>query len=211
MPSMIGSPLWTSYNITAVMIDLAGAGGAVETYRRLSQSPNWIPFYDDGRVVMFGRSDATESDLAAFKNGRLTPELRAYRVARPVPSADRPPTPTSWIDDFFRNRLAARPQSHTNAAVRWLQGGNIDADQPTRPEPARCLLAIREARTATAKNPDDWVAYRLLNVAYRILAQSETALLAGIPLDRQNQNRVNTIAPNFELLDHSVSSSGSRP
>ena len=35
------------------------------------------------------------------------------------------------------------------------------------PDPARCLLAIREARTALAKNPDDWLAYRLLNVAYR--------------------------------------------
>ena len=193
-------PAFDRYDISAVMIDLAGVGGAVETYKRLSQSPNWIPFYDDGRVILFGRADATEPDLATFKNNRLAPELRAYRVAKPVPSADRPPTPTSWMDEFFKNRLAARPQTHTNAAMRWLQGGNIDADQPTRPEPARCLLAIREARTATAKNPDDWVAYRLLNAAYRILAQSETALLAGIPLDRQNQNRVNSITPNFDLL-----------
>ena len=28
------------------------------TYRRLMQSPNWIPFYDDGGVVLFGRADA---------------------------------------------------------------------------------------------------------------------------------------------------------
>ncbi len=160
------------YGISAVMIDLAGAGGAIETYKRLNQSPNWIPFYDDGRVVIFGRADASEPDLATFKKNRLEPELQAYRVAKPVPSADRPPTPTSWIDDIFKNRLAGKPQTHSNAALRWLQGGNVDPDQPVRPDPARCILAIREARTATANNPDDFVAYRLLDAAYRLPARN---------------------------------------
>ena len=193
-------PALDRYDITAVMIDLADASGAIETYKRLTQSPNWIPFYDDGRVVIFGRADAREPDLATFKNNRLVPELRAYRVAQSVPSADRPPTPTSWIDDFFQNRLAGRPQTHTNAAVRWLQGGVLEGDQPTIPDPARCLLAIREARTALAKNPDDWIAYRLLDAAYRYLAQAETALLSGIPLDRQNQSRVSALVPNIDVL-----------
>ncbi|MGA7495331.1 MAG: hypothetical protein WBX00_01255 [Isosphaeraceae bacterium] len=193
-------PALDRYDITAVMIDLAGASGAVETYKRLTQSPNWILFYDDGRVVIFGRADAREPDLATFKDNRLVPELRAYRVAQSVPSADRPPTPTSWIDDFFQNRLAGRPQTHTNAAVRWLQGRMLEGDQPTVPDPARCLLAIREARTALAKNPDDWVAYRLLDVAYLFLAKAETALLSRIPLDRQNQGLVDFLAPNIELL-----------
>ena len=193
-------PVLDRYDISAVMIDLAGASGAIETYKRLTQSPNWIPFYDDGRVVIFGRADAREPDLATFKNNRLVPELRAYRVVQSVPSADRPPTPTSWIDDFFKNRLAGRPQTHTNAAVRWLQGGMVVGDQPTLPDPARCLLAIREARTALAKNPDDWVAYRLLDAAYRFLAQAETALLSGIPLDRQNQGRVSALVPNIDVL-----------
>ena len=84
--------------------------------------------------------------------------------------------------------------------LRWLQGAMLEGDQPTLPDPARCLLAIREARTALAKNPDDWVAYRLLEAAYRFLAQAETALLAGIPLDRQNQNRISALAPNIEVL-----------
>jgi len=193
-------PALDRYDITAVMIDLAGASGAIETYKQLTQSPNWIPFYDDGRVVIFGRADAREPDLATFKNHRLSPELRAYRVAQSVPSADRPPAPISWIDDFFKNRLAGRPQTHTNAAVRWLQGGMLEGDQPTLPDPARCLLAIREARTALAKNPDDWVAYRLLDAAYRFLAQAETALLSGIPLDRQNQRRVSALVPNIDVL-----------
>ena len=193
-------PALDRYDITAVMIDLAGASGSVETYKRLTKSPNWIPFYDDGRVVVFGRADAPEPDLATFKNNRLVPELRAYRVVQSVPAADRPPTPTSWIDDFFQNRLASRPQTHTNAARRWLQGGMQEGDQPMLPDPARCLLAIREARTALAKNPDDWVAYRLLHAAYRFLAQAETAILSGIPLDRQNQSRVSALVPNIDVL-----------
>src|SRR5208337_851461 len=145
-------------------------------------------------------ADAREPDLATFKSNRLVPELRAYRVAQSVPSADRPPTPTSWIDDFFQNRLAGRPQTHTNAARRWLEGGMQEGDQPLIPDPARCLLAIREARTALAKNPDDWVAYRLLHAAYRLLAQAETAILFGIPLDRQNQSRVSALVPNIDVL-----------
>ena len=75
------------------------------------------------------------------------------------------------------------------------------ATSPRIPDPARCLLAIREARTALAKNPDDWVAYRLLDVAYRYLAQAETALLAGIPLDRENQSRISTLVPNIDVLN----------
>jgi tetratricopeptide (TPR) repeat protein len=191
-------PELEKYGISAVMIDSASSP---RTYERLMQSPNWIPFYDDGRVVMFGRADAAEPDLTAFKNNRLEPELRAFRVSQPVPSVDRPPTPTTWIDEIFTNRLAGRPQSHTNSAVRWLQGGaSADSDQPSMPDPARCLLTIREARTALAKNPDDWVAYRLLDAAYRILTQHETALLAGIPLNKQNQARIATLVPNIEVL-----------
>jgi tetratricopeptide (TPR) repeat protein len=186
------------HGITAVMIESAGAPN---TYRRLMQSPNWIPFYDDGRVVMFGRADAAEPDLTAFKNNRLEPELRAYKLSEPIPSADRPPTPTSWIDDIFQNRLLGRPQSHTSAANRWLQGASLENDQPVMPDPARCLLAVREARTALARNPDDWVAYRLLAAAYRLLMLQETALLAGIPITPENQARIGTLGPNIDVLN----------
>jgi tetratricopeptide (TPR) repeat protein len=186
------------FGITSVMIDYEGAP---ETYKRLSQSPNWIPFYDDGRVVMFGRADAREPDKTTFMNKRLDPELRAYKVSEPVPAADRPPTPTTWLDFIYQNRYLGRSQPHTGAAVRWLQGTNFDDSQPSSPDPARCLLAIREARTALADNPDDSDAYRLLNVAYRILMTQETALVAGIPLTAENQARVNMLAPNLDLLN----------
>ena len=187
------------YDLSAIMID---SGGAPRTYERLMQSDNWIPFYDDGRVVMFGRADAREPDLATFKNNRLEPDLRAYRVSQPVPSAERPPTPTTWIDDIFRNRLLVQPQAHTNSAVRWLQGGvGTDPSQPGLPDPARCLLSIREARTALAKNPDDWIAYRLLDSGYRYLTLQETALLGGIPLTPENQPRISQLVPNIEVLN----------
>ena len=197
------TPSWrpelSKYGITAVMIDSLDSP---RTYRRLMQSPNWIPFYDDGRVVMFGRADAPEPDLAAFKSNRLEPDLRAYRVTQPVPPADRPPTPTSWIDQIFRNRLAGpAPVAHELRRPVAAAGQTADDAQAGMPDPARCLLAIREARTALAKSPDDWVAYRLLDVAYRTLMLQETALLAGIPLTPENEARIVMLAPNIDLLN----------
>jgi tetratricopeptide (TPR) repeat protein len=186
------------HNITAVMIEPSSAR---ETYARLTQSSNWIPFYDDGRVVMFGRGDAHEPDLATFKANRMDPETRAYRVEHTVPPADRPPTPTTWMDDIFRNRLLGLRQSHTSAAARWLQGPSVENAEPTLPDPARCLLAIQEARTAVAKNPDDWLAYRLLSVSYKLLSQQESALLFGIPLSRENEARISQIVPSIDLLN----------
>ena len=118
----------TSTASRAVMID---SGGAPKTYRRLMQSPNWIPFYDDGRVVMFGRADAAEPDLTAFKNNRLEPELKAYKVAQPVPSADRPPTPTSWIDEIFQNRLAG-PATVAHERRRPMAAGGQPRRRPAR-------------------------------------------------------------------------------
>ena len=59
-------------------------------------SPNWIPFYDDGAVAMFGRADAKApaADLAYFKANRLDADELAYKRPRPVPPWERPPTAT---------------------------------------------------------------------------------------------------------------------
>lgn len=183
----VWKPAFDKYNVTTVMIDPERASN---TYRKLTESPNWIPFYDDGRVVMFGRSDAAEPDLTAFKNNKLDPDLRAYKVTTPVPAADRPPTPINWIDDVFQTRALTPPQARIDAARRWLSGPAATGEQATLPDPARCILAIREARTALARNPDDSIAYRVLAQAYRILTVQESALLAGIPLTPENQDRI---------------------
>ncbi|MDG3003203.1 tetratricopeptide repeat protein [Paludisphaera mucosa] len=193
----IWKPLFDEHKISTVMID---ADSARNTYRRLFQSPNWIPFYDDGQVVMFGRSDAAEPDVATFRANRLDPELRAYKIVAPTPAADRPPTPVDFIDDFLQSRSLTPPRSQTNAARRWL-GGGLSADgSPAPPDPARCLLAIREARSALAQNPDDYTAYRLLSVAYRALAQQEAAVLSGIALTPENRERIAAIKPGGTLM-----------
>jgi tetratricopeptide (TPR) repeat protein len=194
-------PLLDEHKISAVMIE---PEGSPNTYRHLTQSPNWVPFYDDGRVMMFGRADAPEPDLAFFKANRLDPGLRAFKVAHPVPGAERPPNPTSWIDVVFQNRTIGRLQARTVSARRWLDTGPGDgptgANQAAIPEPARCFLAIQEARTALSRSPDDWLAYRVLNDAYRFLMVQEAAMLAGIPITPANADRIRRVVPNLENL-----------
>ena len=190
-------PLLDKYHITTVMIE-PGPGGAPNTYRRLFFSPNWVPFYDDGQIVMFGRADAPASDLGVFKANRLDADLQAYRSSHPVPGAERPPNPTSWMDDYFQNRTFSRPQSRTESARRWLEGLGPSSESPATeplPEPARCLLAIQEARIALSRSPDDWIAFRRLKDAYRFLMQQEAALLAGIPITPENQDRIRMLNP----------------
>ena len=199
-------PLLDKYRISTIMIE-AGYGGSPMTYQRLMQSPNWVPFYDDGRIVMFGRADAPESDLAFFKANRLDPDTRAYRTAHAVPGAERPPNPTSMIDAIFQSRALSRLHSRTQSARRWLNPASADdpaltANQAPLPDPARCLLAIQEARRALAKSPDDWTAYRILSEAYRYLMVQEAAMLAGIPITPENANRIRSVTPK---LDHLMS------
>jgi tetratricopeptide (TPR) repeat protein len=195
-------PLLDKYHISAILIE-PGPGGSPNTYRTLMQSPNWVPFYDDGQTVMFGRADAPASDLAVFEANRLKADLRAYHSNRPVPGAERPPNPTSWMDEYFQGRTFSRPQSRTESARRWLEGlgseGTAAQTEPL-PDPARCLLAIQEARIALASSPDDWIAFRRLKDAYKYLMQQEAAMLAGIPITPDNQDRIRALNPNIEQL-----------
>ncbi|WP_337176476.1 tetratricopeptide repeat protein [Paludisphaera sp.] len=194
-------PALDEHGITAVMVD---AQAARNTYRRLSQSPNWIPFHDDGKVVMFGRADAPEPDLAMFRANRLDPDLRAYKVSVTLPAADRPPTPVGMLDDFSQARALTPARAAVDAARRWLAGGTDPDGTPAPPDPARCLLAIREARVALAENPDDTDAYRILALAYRSLAQLEAAILSGIEPTAENRQRVAAIRPGGPLMAERV-------
>ena len=49
-------PLLDQYKISTIMIENRTSP---ITYRKLMHSPNWIPFYDDGQIVMFGRARCT--------------------------------------------------------------------------------------------------------------------------------------------------------
>ncbi len=130
-------PLLDRYEISAVMIEPAVVGGAPNTYRKLMRSPNWVPFYDDGRIVMFGRADATGTDLTFFNANKLDPELRAYRVTHPVANFERPPSATTWIDGVFQNRTFSRPQSRTESCGALARGDRAGkyGDAPACPHP----------------------------------------------------------------------------
>ncbi|WP_406699768.1 alanine-zipper protein [Singulisphaera sp. Ch08] len=190
-------PLLDRFEISAVMIE---PSTAPKTYRALMQSPNWIPFYDDGSVVMFGRTDAPAKDLAFFKSSRLDPEVLAYQSTKSLPPFDRPPTPVGRMDEVFQNRFGVPPQPHTEAAERWLQGLPSESDASSLPDPARCLLAIREARIALSRKPDDTQAYRILSRAYRDLMVQESALLSGLKLTPENRDAINRVALQPQLL-----------
>jgi hypothetical protein len=173
------------------------------THRLLTQSPNWIPFYDDGSTVMFGRSDASKEDVAFFNANRLDANLLAYRGVHPVGGAERPPNQTTWIDWVFQNRTLSRPRSRTESSRRWLNGlGAVDANGSPEvlPDPAHCILAIQDARKALASSPDDWIAFRRLKDAYRYLMVQESGILAGIAPTSENRDRLRSIAPNNEIL-----------
>ncbi len=187
-------PWLDEYKISTVMIEPMDSN---LTYQKLKDSRNWIPFYDDGRIAMFGRADAPATDLAVFEANRLRPE-RVYTSTRPLPAAEGPPTPTSWIDEIFQNRSLGRAQMRTQSAMRWLVAG--PGGPQNLPEPARCLLAIQDARIALSRNPDDPMAFRILNDAYRLLTAQETALMAGIALTPENQGRIGQLTASPDRL-----------
>lgn len=175
-------PILERHNIAAMMVQVDEAR---RTFARLMSTPDlWIPFYDDGAVVLFGRADTrSAADLAYFQANRLDADAMAYLRPRPIPPWDRPPTPTyEPIDSIFQNRLLNRPQPHTAAAARWLRPATVPPEAAYLPDPAHCLMAIREARTALSIKPDDPTAFRLLIESYRRLLAQEAALIAGISL-----------------------------
>ncbi len=188
-------PVLDAYKVGAVMIQVSGGSrdDSPITYARLMASPNWVPFYDDGAIAMFGRADekASPADLAYFQANRLDADALAYRRPRPVPPWERPPTATSEvIDRVFQNRLMGRPQPHGEAARRWMSPIGIAPGTRYLPDPAHCLLAVREARIALSIKPDDANAFGRLIEAYRLLLIQESALIAGIPLTPENIPRI---------------------
>ncbi len=149
-------PLLDKYEISAIMIEPTDSP---LTYVKLMQSPNWVPFYDDGRIVMFGRADAPATDLAFFKANKLDADHIAYGTTHLVAASERPPNPTTWIDGVFQNRTFSRPQSRVDSAQRRLRGPLQEYEKassqqlPWLPDPAHCLLAIQDARSGAREQP----------------------------------------------------------
>jgi tetratricopeptide (TPR) repeat protein len=170
----IWRPILDKYQIQVVMLT---SNNEPRTAQGMAESPAWIPFYDDGTVLLFGRADAQGDDLAFFKEHRLDAEQIAFHRDAPVPMPERAPNPVTYIDRFFPNRSLVSTQPHVSAAQRWLKVWGIDQSADAPPDIAHCLVAIREARIATARNPDDPLAWRYLNDAYRLLMVEEAKIL----------------------------------
>ena len=193
-------PILDQSKISAVMIETASAP---ITYAKLMNSPNWVPFYDDGAVAAFGRTDssAVPADVAYFKGNRLDANELAFKRPKPAPAWSGPPREVSeLVDSVFQNRLLNRTQPHVEAARHWLRPATIPPGTSYLPDPAHCLLAVRELRTALSGKPDDFSAYRLLTEAYRLLLTQESALIAGIALTEANLAQIAQVAPQPRLL-----------
>ncbi len=168
-------PIIKEYGITTVMVSPSQDR---PVYEGLSRSPHWLAFYDDGNAVLFGRVDSASPDSTIVKERRLDAGDIVYHRQQSIPVPERPPSPMTWMDQILRSRALKLPQPHVAAAQRWLtppEEASLSTDGTL--DPARCFMAIREARTALARNPDDTYAFRILQTAYLALTQSETSII----------------------------------
>jgi tetratricopeptide (TPR) repeat protein len=171
---------------SVLMIDPTNENDA-RTLQALERSVYWIPIYFDGNAALFGRDDgsaASKADLAYFREHALKAEPMSYERTLPTRSNVEPPSETGWVDRIFRTRAMAGTQPHVLAAIRWLTPeaalrGEAVASSLPPPDPARCLLAIKECRAALAERPNDATAFYHLSVAYRYLMNYEVNLLRG--------------------------------
>jgi len=182
--------------VAAVMIP----NSSTQTYQTLMASKNWVPFYDDGAMILFGRKDASAADVAYFESHRLIADDLAFRRPTLTTSSDKLPRASTDLDKIYQSRAAIRPQQHNSSAYRWLVPYDLAPNTPYMPDPAHCLMAIRELRAALAAKPDDRVAFRQLAQAYEVLFKEESALIAGIAPTPENATSINNVAPQAALL-----------
>ena len=186
-------PLLDKYDIRVVMIEESSSPA---TYLLLMQSPNWVPFYDDGNVIMFGRADASPADLAIFQANRLDAEALAYRHTRPTPAVERPPTQMTWMDEIFQGRSLTLPQPHTEAAKRWLRGRTPTRASPRVPtRPAACSPSARRAppwpRSPTTRRPSaSWP-----RPTGGLMVQESARCSPGSKLTPENAEVIGQVAP----------------
>jgi tetratricopeptide (TPR) repeat protein len=193
----VWKPLMDELKISVVMLQ---SDFSKRTYATLISNKQWVPFYDDGAVVMFGQPYASAADLAYFRANRLDADNLVYKQPKPSPSSDKLPRATTDLDKIYQSRSVTRPQPHDAAAARWLRPADVDPNTPYLPDPAHCFMAIRELRLALSLKPDDTRAYRLLADAYETLLLEESGLIAGIPPLAENAATINGVPRQSSLL-----------
>lgn len=170
-------PLVEKYGVTAVMVSPVQDP---RVFSGLLDSPSWVPFYDDGTAVLFGLVDDDNPDVALYTETRLDPDSLVYKRSEPLPDPARTPSPVNWMNMVLRDRETKGIDPHVLAAERWLMGRYAQAtagDQKVV-EPAQCLMAIRQARAAINRDPDDPYAYEMLQKAYYLLSQAEFVIIS---------------------------------
>ncbi len=162
------------YGVSAVVVRSMYEPRLEET---LHSSPDWVEVYADGAATVFGRLDTEyPEDLAYFKAHAFDLEAMAFRRDQPVASPDRPPASRQWFLDLLdRRRTIEKSEPHNLMAQRFLTAPRGSSQRV--PEPAQCIMAIRAARTALSRKPDDPDAFRALVQAYQGLYFQEGELL----------------------------------
>ncbi|MEO6808323.1 MAG: tetratricopeptide repeat protein [Isosphaeraceae bacterium] len=174
----IWRPILDRHQASVVTLSIGLDRQALRIYDALKRSPDWVEFYDDGLVFMFGRVDESApvaKDRTYVQANRLDADAMVYQRGQRLTTTAQPPNPVTWVDRVFRRRALALPGPHALAADRWL-GIRWDKADST-PDPAHCYMAIREARIALSKNPDDPAAFKMLNRAYDFLLRAEATIL----------------------------------
>lgn len=197
---------------------------AANTYKKLLESRDWVLFWDDGNVAIFGRAGAPwvplwgeefnaaakpgsvpAKDTEFFAKNRLDSASAVFARSQAVPSSDRPPAPVNFIDRITPGRFNAASQARILSSQRWMArhsfnpiGSGLSRELAS---PADCIMAVREARIAIARDPDDPFAYSGLAEAYSNLLILETALLAGLEPTDANAPRIRQILPQPSMLE----------
>ena len=146
---------------------------------------------------MFGRADAPASDLAFFKANRLDPD--SGRIARRIRWSMRTPAQPDLLDRRHVPESHLQPVAVSQRIGASLAGGaerdgfDFGSDQCPIPEPARCLLAIQEARTALCSQPRRLDRVPQAQGRLSLLMLQESAMLAGIPITPENRDRIASV------------------
>jgi hypothetical protein len=204
----VWKPILDEYKVSVVMI---GRAESTKTYKSLLNSPDWIRFYDDGRCFLFGRADAVETDLAYFRSHKLDADNLVYKNPKMTASSDQLPPTSSILSGVYQSRARGRMQSHTVAGSNWLNPPEIEPGASFVPDPAHCLMAVREARQALALDPGDSTAYRLLATAYSLLLTQEAGLLGGYEPSSERLERETSTSSNARRPSTSSARAFSHP